>query len=242
VRLSTRNVGRSWRRWRGLPLDEHVIVIEPWRVAYFRIPKAANTSIKTALVGSLGLPTIPGLGPTRDKYWRIVAPRKVDIIRPRTFATTARYANYWSFSVVREPAARLVSCYKNKIKRNKRLSPSLLKLGFDRKMSMDDFVHHACALGDEVTDVHLQSQASILVHAGRLLPKLIVRVEELDGQWPHVQERVRAHAGVELARLKHANRTDGVRRQSPLGPELLELVRARYSEDYRLFYPFAPGE
>lgn len=234
--LSIARIRRLWRRALGLPPDEHVILVKPWRVAYFRIPKAANTSVKTALAKSLALPTIPGLARTRDMYWRTVSPDAVDLVSKGDFVRAAAAESYWSFAVVREPMARVLSCYRNKIIRNTALSPPMIERGFRRDMSLEEFVRHACELPDEETDVHLQSQTSMLVHRGQVLPQLIVRMEELEAGWSAVRRQVLSHSGATLVKLRHSNRTDRVVDVPALGDELSRLIHHRYRDDYERFY------
>jgi dermatan 4-sulfotransferase 1 len=221
--------------------QQHVILVHPWRLAFFRVPKAANTSIKEALATALKLPRIERVRVSQDRYWRIVAPEKVEMITPRQFSVGYHCAGYWPFAVVREPVARVVSCYKSKIVKPRRLPPAFAKRGFHQDMTVDAFVRRVYELSDSKADDHLRSQSSVLTWKGSVLPELVVPMEDLSVRWPEVCERVKRLAGVELSKLARRNSTGNMSIKVSPSSASIELIRQRYAEDYRLFYPEGAG-
>ena len=215
----------------------NVIVIYPWKVAYVRVPKVANSALKSAIAAGLKLPQVPGLRPTNDRYWRCADPKRVNLISLFQFEYDPRFRDYWSFAVVREPVERIVSCYKNKILRNGRLSPAFQRRGFSDSMSLEAFVRRACVLSDVSTDIHLASQASILGQGGRSSLDLVLSLDELNHRFPELVAEVWKRSGVHLGTLGLSNSTAKVKDRLVLTPELRCLIRRRYEADYRLFFP-----
>ena len=100
------------------------LYIPKHNLVYARIPKCANTSIKTTLSELVKVSTAKNprtartLQPTNDRFWKqctteamFLKPDKYTAIRKKVF----------TFTFIREPLQRLHSCYREKIRR-----PSIL--------------------------------------------------------------------------------------------------------------------
>lgn len=211
-----------------------VIVIHPWKLAYFRIPKAANSSIKHVFSRALELPDLVGLSRTSDLYWMSQDPELVEMLSVREFVERGYEDDYFSFSVVRDPIDRVISCYKNKFLRNKELSQSLASRGFTDSMGFTDFVNHLCKIRDAEADVHLMSQSYILSCEGRIRPKIIIPIQALVGHWKTIQEHVKVTHGTILDDLPTINSTKKISEVIPLDRDSMTKLEARYKKDYAM--------
>ncbi len=218
-------------------LYKDILVIHPWKVAYVRVPKAANSSIKESLADALGLPQVKGLPRTKDQFWQEIDQESVQLISTKRYATQRRYRRYFCFSVTREPISRVISCYKNKIVRNASLQESMIRDGFKLGMTFPEFVETLAKTTDMRVNVHLRSQHTMLCYEGKVLPDLIVPMHELASGWNKIREEVQKAAGVELPQLDVHNSTAELKDTIEVDARLEALIRERYAEDYRLLFP-----
>lgn len=222
-------------------IERHVIWLPDAKIGYFRIGKAANSSIRTALAQAFGLTSHKGTTPGEDAFWGEQGRKRVTRMRTSTFAMHPGVKNGWSFSFVRHPVARLYSCWKNKVVENPDLLPAMADMGICPDMGFDDFVEVVARTPDPKSEIHLRSQASILTWRGRVVPDFVGRVEKAEADWTRVQREIKARCGIDPGPMLRRN----VRGQS--GPEITESLRpetrariaARYADDFRLFYPDA---
>lgn len=108
-----------------------VVILEPHRIAYFPIPKVANTSIRGALLAAVG-----------DEAFHNSGNRGMSPLLRRL----AR--GCWKFAVVRDPLARALSGYGNRVVHHRDIrrapvSRTLLKLrGLPPEPDLDTFFSH----------------------------------------------------------------------------------------------------
>ncbi len=217
----------------------YVHVIEH-KLAYARVPKAANSSIKIALNDFLfgRKAFVPGMN--RDAYWKKHPSGRVALISAGRLARVD--PDCFVFSFTRNPFSRVVSCYYNKIVLRPELPFFFETCGFTKDMSFAAFVDHAMSYGDRVTDMHLRSQVDILSHRGSLRPDFIGRVESIDADWRELRDRLADLRGVRLVPLRKVA-INVTREHRPTAAELFDdpglvrLVRDRYQADFETFYP-----
>lgn len=214
-----------------------VVVIHPWKLAYFRIPKAANSSIKHVFARALDLAKQEGVSQTSDRYWLSQDPDVVEILSVKEFVQRGYEHRYFSFSVVRDPVDRVFSCYRNKFLRNAELSDSLASRGFTQSMDFADFVDHLCTISDRDADVHLMPQSYILSYKRRVRAKTIITLPELAQRWRIIQDYVRDNSGVRLDDLPIINSTDSVDGEISHNSKVIDKLKRRYRRDYALL-PF----
>ncbi len=222
------------------PLDErHVIWLPQQRLAYLRVPKAANSSIRYTLAHVFDLTRIEGMTPAKDKYWQRLSNREAQSLTTAAYCLRRTLQNSWSFSFVRHPVSRLYSCWSNKIIENEALTPKLLAMGLTKGMSFADFVACVTDCPDSHSDIHIRSQASILMHKDRLVPDFIGRVEQMEEDWSHVRYEMRLRCGTDPGPVKFKNvrvRADSTA-DGALTDRLEQMIRARFAQDFALFYP-----
>lgn len=222
---------------RIVPLENrHVNWLRDADIAYFRIGKAANSSIRTALAHSFGLSSPIGLRPSQNAFW--FQQKRVSTLTPAAFALHPGARKAWSFSFVRHPVTRLYSCWNNKVVENPELSPSFLRMGIEPGMNFDAFVARVAAVPDRLADLHVRSQTSILTWRGKLVPDFVGRVEHVAEDWDKVRQTVAARTGVDMGELLRRNvrLNAGLEVIDEVSPVSLDLIRRRFADDYRNFY------
>jgi len=199
-----------------------VIVWDDLRLVYLRVPKSANSSIRLSLPGG--------------------EQQRLDIQR-----LERRFPGHLSFSFVRNPWARLVSVYCDKIRPEPVADdphfPNGVHRGFVQRglpmragMPFEEFAEVTCAHADEATEKHLMSQAFFLVRDGAIVPSFLGRVESMADDW----RSLAAMAGFE-APVMHLNRTQHADYTSYYDGRLVNLVGDRYRPDVEIFgYDFKP--
>lgn len=216
--------------------NRHYLVIPELGLAYVRVPKAANSSIKHVFARILGCKRKGLRGINRDQFWR-------DLERARlvTFEEFARsWAHTYAFSFVRNPFDRLVSCYANKLVQGNELTLTWRLQRLSRKMTFAAFVRRVSEISDTRADNHFRSQWSILSHDGQIVPQFVGRIENMAADWRRLRAVVRERLGRDLGRLPHLNRTQAWRKavaEYYRDPRVVELVRRRYDQDFANFYP-----
>jgi hypothetical protein len=204
-----------WQRW------TRIIVWEDPALVYLRVPKAANSSIRTAFPAGVQ--------------------RRLDVRR-----LAARFPRHLSFSFVRNPWARLVSIYTEKIRPEPVTSEffvngvqrCFVKRGLPVRagMGFEEFAEIACGLPDAETEKHLKSQSHFLVREGAVVPRFLGHVESMADDW----RRLGTLAGFGTP-LRHLNRTRHAPYTSFYDRRLVNLVGDRYRDDVEIFgYDFKP--
>jgi hypothetical protein len=152
-------------------------------------------------------------------------------------AEVAGMDGYFRFGFVRDPWARLFSCYQDKI-----LGPVLHgrdfifgDFGFAPGMAFPDFVRGVAGIPDEQADGHFVGQFYTLSDQRQLVVDYVGRFENLPADWEPVRQRF------DLAPLPWTP-VDSTRRRSDFGfhlphytPELVDIVARRYADDLRHF-------
>lgn len=230
--LITRSL--HWPRRR----DRHFLAVPSLRLAYGRIPKVANTAIRTVLARHVE--RVPGcdLPPNTDRFW--TGAGAVGTAMLTAGELERDHPELFVFSFVRNPFDRLVSCWSDMIRDPQELLPALAALGFAPRMTFPDFVERVAGIPDEQADLHFRSQASMLSLDGVPVPDFVGCYESLDRDWATVRTRVLDLAHIDLGLLPQINvrrrdRSDVPVRFAESG--LADLVRTRYADDFRLFYP-----
>lgn len=213
------------------------IVLPGLKLAYGRVPKAANSSIKTVLARHV--PVDPDIDerPGRDRFWMRGADGAAFMADA---GEVAHRDDLFVFAFVRDPFDRLASCYVNKILKAKTFPPLFSALGLTPGMSFDLFTARVAEIPDAIADDHFRSQAAMLIRHGRVVPSFVGRFESLAADWERLGGLVAARSGLVLGELPHINaRRSGTDDLPELYADeaVVARVRRRYAADFAAFYP-----
>jgi hypothetical protein len=191
----------------GFEFDELINVVPSLRVMYVTVPKVASTRIRQTLAAAVGRRMI-SLRPGRRRRFRgPQGPRSMKLAAFHTLATDPKTLR---FSFVRNPYARAVSCWADKLQ-GKPLVPgddfvdaylarkqeinADLPAGPDRTLSFSDFVTYAGAFANRRVDAHLQAQDDILAMPGIALD-FVARIERFPERIVRVLDHIGAANGI----------------------------------------------
>ncbi|WP_177220554.1 sulfotransferase family 2 domain-containing protein [Poseidonocella sedimentorum] len=209
-------------------------------LAYLRVPKAANSSIRTRLAASYNLPMPEGIVPNKDRFWAEQDPSLVRSMTLAEFQALPERPRIWAFSFVRHPAMRLYSCWNNKLVENGgSLSRAFVAMGVERGMDFHAFAECVAAHEDADCDLHVRSQVSVLVHDGIVVPDFVGKVETTQRDWAHVRYESRMRFGADIGALpsKNMRLEVGLKPADVMSAATHKVIRERYAEDYARFYP-----
>ena len=134
------------------------LVCRKYRFIYHPIPKTGCTTIRSLIFEAEGLAV-----PSDDE--RVHDKKLTEINAPAPhFNGYAAFEDYFKFAFVRNPWARLVSCYQNKVLAPR---PAMFDsfaccypgVRFDR-MSFAQFVRFICRVPDDLCEPHFKSQSA----------------------------------------------------------------------------------
>ncbi|MFZ5964210.1 sulfotransferase family 2 domain-containing protein [Thalassococcus sp. BH17M4-6] len=215
-----------------------IIHFAPQKLAYFAVPKVANTSLRAWL---LPLISDADYRTMRNIHQEVDWPR---ISKPQ-FTRIA--AETFSFAVLRNPWERLVSTYVDKICRPQ-VHPALGAQGFEADMDFIDFAEKLATIRDRDADVHIRSQWAMITLDNRVLPDMVVDI----GQIGKVFRVVGAWCGADAlpGAPAHLNQTNSrskfakVLTSAAQHAQYRDIIARRYKREIALMgytYPFSQG-
>ena len=135
------------------------IICESARLIYYPVPKTGSTTIKSMLLEIENHPVPEDDDAVHEPSTGLRRAGRFDIRGPR-------FEDYFRFAFVRNPWARLVSCYCNKVLAPRPQVPAFFARQYPRvpfhRMSFTDFVRFACRVPDELCDQHFRPQSHFL--------------------------------------------------------------------------------
>jgi hypothetical protein len=140
----------------------------------------------------------------------------------------------FKFAIIREPYARLLSCYLSKFAG--RPKPNLGKrLGTDNALTFSDFVARVCRQTPAEMDPHWRVQY-FNIYCDRLRYDRFVKFENYEEEFNELVLRFFGRTGIRNVR-KGAGRAD-MKLSDYYTPELAQAVREKYAIDFETFnYP-----
>jgi len=180
------------------PYEGQAILLgEPKRpaVVYLPIPKAANTSIRTALKPCFGL---------EDEAIRNIHRDPRMVLTGIPVALDRAPSDALVFTVVRHPAERIRSAYRNKMgwfdrKRPLGLKPrfgNARRLGIPRGADFETFLSILAQSPTWAVDGHFKPQVDLLHHALRDSRLEIFKSETINQHWGGLATRIATHIPV----------------------------------------------
>ena len=192
----------------------NAVIVEQRGYAYLNIPKSACTSVKMAICQQHG----------HDAQW---LRHESGLWHP--FRHLLHCSNLYRFTVVRHPAARLVSCWiETRHPRDRILE---LNRGLKVKAGLDfrAFVYSVAAEDDWRANDHYVQQSHLCLYRGISLIDEWFRLEDIATAWPQVQ------AKTGLGPLPHERKSEHESWQWYYSDELRRVVETRYVDDFREF-------
>ena len=212
---------------------EYSIALPAYRAVYIDIAKVASSSIKTYIAAVLELDNLSG------------NPHEIVFSKPSQLASTGAqlFPQQYSFTFVRNPWDRLVSCYRDKICGEVGGFTQLADNGvahclagfpeFQAAMSFTDFVQAIASITDVRADEHFRSQADYVTNAeGSLAVDFVGRYETLAEDLDQVARHLRLPDNIVLPRLQAAPAASYIDYYTPA---TRDLVAGRYARDIELF-------
>lgn len=146
----------------------YILDFEDYKLTYFAVPKAGNTSIRTYLA--------PLVEAENKKNFRNIH-QQVEWTTVNMNQFQSIKGDRFSFSVVRNPWDRIFSVYKDKVRRS--LHKPLVEMGAYENMKFLDFVDMLCDHDDVSADIHVTSQWHLLTHRNAMAPDCVVDIKDV---------------------------------------------------------------
>lgn len=223
--------------------SSHVLAFHDYNMIYMAVPKAANSSIKSALWQLLSQDVVSTVGGAEDED-RISARHRNELFRRDIRLMkhqVSKYPSYLSFTFVRNPWDRLVSCYMDKIRSSARKEDGSFYRKDDKamysnsslrpQMPFDEFVESVCKTPDRRSNRHFRSQHTFFQdRKGNLLVSEIGCFERLSEDFDRIIQLV----GAQQISLPHVRRSDRGDYREFYTPKLRDMVARRYATDISL--------
>jgi hypothetical protein len=219
-----------WTIKHETPTAHHNIVLEKDKVVFMLSARCGSRTFKSVIRSLLA----SGISPGKDPLGGL------SFISKKTLISTD-YSDYLKIAVVRNPYARLLSCYMDKVKRS--LRPSIGYLGVKSGATFEEFCQVVHDTPDDIADGHFISQSSVLVAPdGEMIPDHIYKLESgITVGYKALKDIFKKQAGRALSpRLPHLNKASNqVSYKAHYTDEAKALVAERFAEDLeRLGYAF----
>ena len=216
--------------------QEFTIYLEGYGAVYIDIAKGASSSLKATFAAVLGLDLDRAGG----------NPHEVEFPRPQEPSGTGErlYPGLYTFSFVRNPWDRMVSCYRDKIegevKDYTRFSDSGIARCLARfdvfwgNMSFEAFVYAVASIPDAHADEHFRSQHNYLTNVwGDIAVDFVGRYEDLETDFRYVAERIGLPPKISLPRMQANPRS--VNYADYYTAATRDMVATRFAQDIELF-------
>lgn len=242
---------RAFRKWRTarspfyrrypvadgemlLAIDQRIAVSRKHKFIYFRIPKAANSTVVTALHEDAA----------SEGYASRDAKHSFDRASTLTRDEVAELKDrFFLFTVVRDPYSRLLSAYLDKIcrsKSGKRPVAAYYRRDLGADISFLEFCRFI-ADGGLNANPHWYRQVD-LIPCGVDMLHFVGRVESLAADLDVIRRHIRADVGHRIDSW-NPHRTDATGKMKEMYcPEAIAVVRDRYRRDFETFdYALEPA-
>jgi hypothetical protein len=230
----------------GFAPNRYIDVLPEQRIIYICVPKSASSRIKMTLSALLGRFLTSEWEANNRKWSGLKSPKQVGLTVFRRIATDP---DALRFTFVRNPYARLVSCWISKF-RNKPLIPVYpsvdsylawrqesdpsLPEGATHTLSFEAFVNFATITARDRIDGHWHLQANLTDMPGIALD-LVGKVESFKEDFMRVLDHVQANDALRVDAVKPVNLSDDVYWPNYYTNELANRVYKAYELDFDRF-------
>ena len=214
-------------------INTRALVSDRYRYVYFRVPKAANSSVVATLMHMEGAASTLSSKEveafkTSGRRLSTLGLEEVDKVRN----------HYFKFAIVRNPYTRVISAYRDKIEKVTAFRPRVSRFlgkGPDEPVGFEEFLDYLEFGGGLRDDAHwaLQSEL-ILLPVERL--DAIGKVETLDCDLPGILQSIYGTRGGPVRFSPHATNAGSAAVQ--LGSRTVDRIYRLYQKDFESFsYP-----
>ena len=229
--------------WRSVNLHTHISLVN--RYVYIEVPKAGCGTMKATLGGMEAARQSPAAvlrvqeNPhDRSKATPFVKPFQLP---PDLLEDALRGRKWTRFTVVREPASRLLSGYLEKIRQGLQQSDPILDALRERggapelakDISFADFIEVVSAQESREQDPHWRRQVDQIGY-GIIDYDAVIHLEELDASWDRVAS-LTGVAGLQEQFYCRNSTQAGSRINDYFTPAILANVTRAYAGDYSAF-------
>lgn len=232
--------------WRSINLHTHISLVH--RYVYIEVPKAGCGTMKATLGGLEAARLSPAFVAQVQQAphnRRAATPFVKPFQLPPDLLEDAFRSRRWRrFTVVRDPASRLLSGYLEKITQGLQQSRPIMELLAERgtpvasaqDITFAQFVDVVASLPSRKQDPHWRRQADHL-GIGIIDYDAVIHLEQLDASWGRIAELVRVPDLQDQFFCRNSTKA-GSKVGDYYTPQLLAKVREAYARDYAaLGYP-----
>jgi len=206
------------------------IYLKKERIIFCCLPKVANTSIKFAISEAKKLKKHP-VNIHQHPYFQNRTLHSLAAIH----SLRQKVPDLLMIAIVRNPFARLASCWRSKMWKSPLRMP---ELNVPLRCSFEKFAKAVCKQKDINSNMHYRSQHFGMFFKDKFLPTHWYRLENLTPAWKEIQS-LSASRGLILPDIKHTNRSGVKNWRNHYTQEIYQSVRKRFQRDLNLFYPIA---
>jgi len=241
-------VTRAWVKavgWRSVNMHMHISLVH--RYVYVEVPKAGCGTMKATLGALEAARMGPGMASrvmaaphNRLAATPFVKPFQLPVDQLEQVLTSSDFNR---FTVVRDPATRVLSGYLEKIgqglKQSAGIVDALLDSGAEiapEDITLPQFLSVIAGQTSREQDPHWRRQVD---HLGldHVPYTAVIHLEDLDASWQRIAE-LTGYAQIDQQYFCRTSTQASRRRDEYFTPETLKSVREIYAEDYqRLDYP-----
>ncbi len=197
-RRNRRKASRSHLRDGVSYTDTKAIVLPAARAIYVPMPKAANSSIRKAL--------LPVLGIDPDSVTQIQRETK-HLTEPCSTALPKAGPDWMVFTVVRDPFQRTHSAWRNKLDEQTKPFDALRIMGLRKGDSFLTYLLVCNLWPRKMLNDHFIPQTDLLEEARKLPQFRVYRMEDLASGWPEICSEIEERSGIRPLELPHLNQT-----------------------------------
>lgn len=228
------------------------IISNEYRFIYFVTQKVACTSLKIALspyfpIDIESYKFINRFGEEKYRIHKAFDESGFQYDKTEMLEKVGKYRNHFKFGFVRNPWDRLVSCFTQKLHKDKKVEredkcplrpPFGDKTVFYLGMPFQEFIESIHAIPDSESDAHFRAQFEVFYvdsSASRCMADFVGKFENLPGDFLSINEKITSHKLLELPHELKSRTRDGRDYHSYYTPQTRRLVAERYAEDVDLF-------
>lgn len=206
--------------------DPLVLLFPKYKIAYVPVPKAANSSIRAALLPLLDID--PAVVPNIYQFDGFIERRVSQ-------CPNLPNSDWFVFTVVRDPYARAASAFLDKVVIRDPVLRAFRRMGVRKGDSFTDYLKIVSLWPRLSLNNHILPQTDLLFRFLGSPNFKVIKLEELGTEWPTIRAELEARSGKRLPDLERRN----VAKSERPWPSLYDqrsrrMVESIYSSDFEI--------